>query len=110
MIFVIISLSCLRTNTFATINVTLNNNTDKVEVKVGDTLTYTLLTDEYKFEIKDITDNEIKIKVNQYGLTNTNNLLSEDNEFTIFKNQKLELHTQTTDYQESIILEYINEK
>ncbi len=97
---------CGKTNKSANINVTLNNNTNSIEIKVGKTLTYSLLANEYEFKITDITENEISIEVNQYGLTNTSSLISKDNKFIIEKGKKLELHTQTTDYQESIIFEY----
>lgn len=90
----------------ANISVTLYDNTSSIEVKVGDTLTYSLLGDEYEFEITDITEDEISIEVNQYGLTDSSSLRSKDNQFIIEKGKKLELHTQTTDYQESIIFEY----
>lgn len=97
---------CGKTNKSANINVTVNDNTNSIEIKVGKTLTYPLLSNEYEFKITDIKENEISIEVNQYGLTNTSSLISEDNKFIIEKGKKLELHTQTTDYQESIIFEY----
>ena len=62
--------------------------------------------DKYEFKITDINDNEVSIKVNRYGLTNTSSLISEENKFTIEKGKKLKLRTQTTDYQESITFEY----
>lgn len=105
--FVLLGITgCGKTNKSTTINITLNDNTNSVEIKVGDVLTYTLMGNEYEFEITDINDNEVSIKVNQYGLTNTSSLISKDNKFTIEKGNKLELHTQTTDYQESITFEY----
>lgn len=97
---------CGEANKSANINVTFNDNTNSVEIKVGNTLTYSLLGNEYEFKITDITKNEISIEVNQYGLTNTRSLISKDNKFIIEKGRELELHTQTTDYQESIIFEY----
>lgn len=97
---------CEETNKSANINVTLNDNTNSIEIKVGKTLTYSLLCNEYEFKITDITEDEISIEVNQYGLTNTSSLISKDNKFIIEKGKKLELHTQSTDYQESIIFEY----
>lgn len=106
---IMISFSCLllyNKNKSITINVDLNGNTNSVEIKVGETLTYSLLGNEYEFKIIDIKKNEISIEVNQYGLTNTSSLIKEDNKFIIEKGKKLELHTQTTDYQESIIFEY----
>lgn len=97
---------CGKTNKSANINVTLKDNTNSIEIKVGKTLTYSLLNNEYEFKITDISENEISIEVNQYGLTNTNSLISKDNKFIIEKGKKLELHTQSTDYQESITFEY----
>lgn len=99
-------IGCGKTNKSANIKVTLNDNTNSIEIKIGKTLTYSLLGNEYEFKITDITENEISIEVNQYGLTNTSSLISEDNKFIIEKGKKLELHTQTTDYQELIIFEY----
>lgn len=99
-------IGCMKINKTANIKVTLNDNTNSIKIKIGEILTYSLLGDEYEFKITDITKNKISIKVNQYGLTNTSSLISEDNKFIIEKGKKLELHTQTTDYQESIIFEY----
>lgn len=105
--FVLLGITgCGKTNKSTTINITLNDNTNSVEIKDGDVLTYTLMGNEYEFKITDINDNEVSIKVNQYGLTNTSSLISKDNKFTIEKGNKLELHTQTTDYQETITFEY----
>lgn len=97
---------CEKINKSSNINVTLNDNTNSIEIKVGKTLTYSLLGNEYEFKITDITESEISIEVNRFGLTNTNSLISKDNKFIIEKGEKLELYTQTTDYQESIIFEY----
>lgn len=97
---------CKETNKSAYINVTLYDHTDRIEVKAGETFTYSLLGNDYEFEITNITEEEISIEVDQYGLTNSSSLISEDNQFIIEKGEKLELHTQTTDYQESIIFEY----
>lgn len=97
---------CWKANKSSTINVTLNDNTNSVEIKVGKILTYSLCGVEYEFKITDMNENKISIKVNQYGLTNTNSLISKDNKFIIEKGGKLELHTQTTDYQEFITFEY----
>lgn len=105
-IIVCISLLLYNWNKSTIIKVTLNDNTDSVEIKVGDLLTYSLLGDEYQFKITSITKNKISIEVNKYGLTNTNNLMLEDNKFIIEEGKKLELHTQSMDYQEWIIFEY----
>ena len=98
--------ACGKTDKSTTINVTLNDNINSIEINVGKILTYSLMGNEYEFKITDINDNEVSIKVNQYGLTNTSSLISKENKFTIEKDKKLELHTQTTDYQESITFEY----
>ena len=97
---------CTKANKSTTINVTLNDDTNSIDIKIGKTMIYSLLGDEYEFKITNITDNEINIEVNQYGLTNTGSLISKDNKFIIEKGKELKLHTQTTDYQESIVFEY----
>lgn len=88
------------------IKVTINGDTSNIEVKKGKVLTYSVGGDEYQFKIINITNKKIDIKVNKYGLTNTNSLLSKDDRFTVFKGEKLLLHTQTTDYQASIVFSY----
>ena len=45
---------CGKTNKSATINVTLNNNINSIEIEVGKILTYSLSGDEYEFKITDI--------------------------------------------------------
>ena len=109
LIFVFIMLGiyfCFNAYKSAGIRVTLKNNTDSIKIKIGKVFTYSLMGEEYKFKITNIKDNKIIFEVNKYGLTNTNSLISKDNKFTIEKGNKLKLHTQTTDYQESIIFEY----
>lgn len=89
-----------------TLSVSLNGTVHISSVKEGSTLEYELLGDKYKFEIVEITDSEVKITVDQYGLTNTDSLLSNDKDFVIEKGKKLELHTQTTDTQDTIVFSY----
>lgn len=96
---------CQNANKSATINVTFRGNTNSIAIKVGDILTY-FLDDEYEFKITDISKNRISIEVNKFGLTNTKSLLAEDDKFVIEKGEKLELHTQTTDFQDRITFEY----
>lgn len=105
-VIVLAIIGCWKANKSATINVTLRGDSDSIEIRIGDILTYSLLGHEYEFKITDITKNKISIEVNQYGLTNTSSLLAEDNKFVIEKGEKLELHTQSTDYQEKITFEY----
>ena len=100
------STGCLSSNKSTTINVTLKDDTNSIDIKIGKIITYSLLGDEYEFKITNITDNEINIEVNKYGLTNTGSLISKDKKFVIEKGKKLKLHTQTIDYQESIVFEY----
>lgn len=97
---------CGKKNKSVDIKITLNTDTTTVNVQVGKVLTYSLLGQNYEFKITDISEDKISMEVNKYGLTDTDDLRTQDNKFTIEKGKKLELYTQTTDYQEKIIFEY----
>ncbi len=67
--FVLLGITgCGKTNKSTTINITLNDNTNSVEIKVGDVLTYTLLGNEYEFKITDINDMKLVLKLIKMGL------------------------------------------
>ena len=105
-LIVVLSVTGFKSNQSTTINVTIEDKTSNVNIKVGDILTYLLANEEYSFKIIDISEKEVIIVVNKYGLSNKGNLLSKERTFIIEKNIKLKLHTQTTDYQEYIIFKY----
>lgn len=105
-LIVVLSVTGFKSNQSTTINVTIEDKTSNVNIKVGDILTYLLANEEYSFKIIDISEKKVIIVVNKYGLSNRGNLLSKERTFIIEKNKKLKLHTQTTDYQEYIIFKY----
>ena len=90
----------------ATINVSLNGIMHITSVKEGSTLEYSLIGEKYEFEVVNVTDEKIKIKVNKKGLASTDSLVSDERDFVIKRGSHLELHTQTTDYQESITFSF----
>ena len=90
----------------ATISVSLDGVNHISSIKEGDALTYKIMGEDYIFEIYEITDEEIKIKADKAGLASSGSLLSVETDFVVKKGEKLELHTQTTDYQETITFSY----
>ena len=105
-LIVVLSVTGFKSNQSTTINVTIDDKTSNVDIKVGDILTYSLLGEEYSFKITDISEKKVVIVVNKYGLSDMGNLLSKERTFIIEKNKKLKLHTQPTDYQKFIIFKY----
>ena len=88
------------------------NKEDKyrISLKEGNTFDCRLLGTDYTFRIKSINKKNIVITSNEYGLAkeedNTISLIDKEKEFTIEKNKQVKLATQSTDYSESIILEW----
>lgn len=82
-----------------------------VPVKKNTKFKCELIGEEYEFTVKEINKKEIKIKSNSYGLTTekdngTISLISKDDEFTIIKDKNLKVFTQTTDYNQTMTLNW----
>ena len=88
------------------ITMNCNGEVSKININIQETFSCTLLNNEYVFNISDIKDNKIYIKINEYGLTTTSSLLEKQNKFTIKKGDEVKLKTQTTDYQEFVSLKW----
>ena len=87
------------------------DNPYRITLKKGNIFDCRLLDKDYTFQIKDIKENYIVIKASDYGLTKvkddkTFSLISKKKEFKIDKNKKVELTTQSTDYTNSIVIEW----
>jgi len=86
------------------------DNTYRITLKKGNTFDCILNDKYYSFKIKNIYKDNIIISTSKYGLTkvkdNKINLKDKEKEFVIEKNKKVEISTQTMDYNESIIIEW----
>ena len=96
---------------FKSVDVKCNNdNAFRITLKEGNSFSCFLLDEEYDFIIKSINKDYIVVATSKYGLTKVNddriNLKSQEKEFIIEKNKKVELSTQTMDYNESVIIEW----
>lgn len=96
---------------YKSIDIKCNNDpTYRVTLKKGNTFSCFILDEEYSFKIKSIYKDNIIITTSKYGLTKVNDnkidLKSKEKEFIIEKSKKEKLSTQTTDYNESIIIEW----
>ena len=96
---------------YKSIDIKCNNDpTYRVTLKEGNTFSCFILDEEYSFKIKNIYKDNIIITTSKYGLTKVNDnkidLKSKEKEFIIEKSKKEKLSTQTTDYNESIIIEW----
>ena len=96
---------------YKSIDIKCNNDpTYRVTLKEGNTFSCFILDEEYSFKIKSIYKDNIIITTSKYGLTKVNDnkidLKSKEKEFIIEKSKKEKLSTQTTDYNESIIIEW----
>lgn len=96
---------------YKSIDIKCNNDpTYRVTLKKGNTFSCFILDEEYSFKIKSIYKDNIIITTSKYGLTKVNDnkidLKSKEKEFIIEKGKKEKLSTQTTDYNEAIIIEW----
>ena len=86
------------------------DNTYRITLKKGNTFDCILNDKYYSFKIKNIYKDNIIISTSKYGLTkvkdNKINLKDKEKEFVIEKNKKVEISTQTMDYNESMIIEW----
>ncbi len=83
-----------------------NNDISVHTIKKGDVLGCELLGTKYELTITSATKEKIKVKVNEMGLTDKNDLLEKKDKFEFSKDKNLTLSTQSTDYQEKVILSY----
>lgn len=79
-----------------------NGEVQKVSVKESDEIKCNLLGEDYTFKIKSVSNKNIKVKIDKFGLTTTSSLIKKQDEFIINKNEKVKLRTQSTDYQEYV--------
>jgi uncharacterized lipoprotein YehR (DUF1307 family) len=100
-LFLIILLSGCGNKKEETITMNCNNMETVISIKEKDSLICKLLGEDYIFKVDKIEDNSITISANKNGLSD-NGLTSKDTKWIIKKNEKLILHTQTTDYQEYV--------
>ena len=86
------------------------DNTFRTTLKKGNTFSCFILDKEYDFKIKSINKDNIVVTTSKYGLTKVKddgiNLKSKEKEFMIEKNKKVELSTQLTNHNESVIIEW----
>ena len=103
LLFLIILITgCTNKTSSNTLIVECNEKTTKYDIKKDTKLKCNLLGEDYIFKIRTINKNKLSIIVNEYGLTDSSSLLEKKKKFVITKNKELKLHTQSTDYQESI--------
>ena len=86
------------------------DNTFRTTLKKGNSFSCFILGDEYTFKIKSINKDDIVLTTSKYGLTKVKDegidFKSKEKEFIIEKNKKVELSTQLTDHNESVIIEW----
>ena len=86
------------------------DNTFRTTLKKGNSFSCFILDKEYDFKIKSINKDNIVVTTSKYGLTKVKedefDLKSQEKEFIIEKNKKVELSTQLIDHNESVIIEW----
>ena len=102
LLFVLLLVGCSKEEKTANIKMHCNGIVSNFEVKKNDVLSCKLLNENYEFKVKNITDDEINIEANKFGLGDEDNFDKEEKNFKISKNTELNLVTQTLDYQESV--------
>lgn len=105
-ILLVLVTGCKSKETSVNIKMDCNDQISTHSVKKGDVLGCELLGDKYEFEITSATEGKVKIKVSSYGLSDDGSLIDKKDSFELIKDKKLELGTQSTDYQEKVIFSY----
>lgn len=93
------------------VDINCNNEYNyRITLNKGNTFDCELLGESYIFKIKSINKDNIVVTTSKYGLTKVKdtgiNLKSKEKEFVIEKDKKVELTTQSMDYNESVIIEW----
>ncbi len=94
-----------------TLQINCNGNKNTLAIKENATFKCTLMDTEYEFTINTINDDSLIITSSDAGLspvkeTGGISLTDEIKEFTIVKGKDVKISTQTTDYNESLILNW----
>ena len=105
-LLILVLTGCQEEDISVNLEMNCDNVTNTLEVKKADTLSCNLLGENYEFKITKIDDNKIYFEANQYGLTSSGNLLSEEKAFVLNKDSSITLTTQSTDYQEKVIFKW----
>lgn len=86
------------------------DNPYRITLKKGNTFDCILMDKYYSFKIKNINKDNMVIVSSDYGLSKVKDkgisLIEKKKEFIIEKNKPVEITTQTTDYNESMIIEW----
>lgn len=99
--FVLLVTGCSNNESNALI-VNCDGKEEKVSIKENTEIKCNLLGEDYTFKIKSVGNKNIKVNIDKFGLTTTSSLIKKQDEFTINKNEKVQLRTQSTDYQEYV--------
>lgn len=106
LVLIVLLTGCNQKEKSVKVSMKCKNDVTVHTIKKGDVLACELLGEEYEITIVSATSERVKVKVNEYGLTDTNSLLDKKDSFEFSKDESLKLHTQSTDYQEKLILSY----
>lgn len=92
-------------------NINCNGDKSTINLKEGNTFKCTLSTYEYTFKIKNISNNKVIITTKDTGLAKlrdngTFSLIDKYKTFKIEKNKENTILTQSTDYQEKLIINW----
>ena len=94
---------CSKEQKKAKLEISCDSVISNVEVSEGNTISCELLGETYELKVTKITDNEVKLENNKYGLTDDDSIIKNIKEFSL--KDKLRLKTQTTDIEEYLIIE-----
>lgn len=99
---VILLTGCNSQTKEVTLTMNCNGSTTDITIKEKDKLSCELLNTEYEFTITEITDDSITISTESDGISSGAGILDSEKEWTIKKGEKVNIHTNSTDYQEEV--------
>lgn len=101
-IVILLIVGCSKESKTIKISMQCNGIVSEFEVKKNDLLSCKLLGEDYEFKVKKVTNDEIYIEANKFGLGEEYNFEKNEKQFVLKKNNELNLVTQSLDYQENV--------
>lgn len=97
---------CVFDEKTATLAMDCNGEASTIEAKKGVEFQCELLTEVYKFKVTNVTNTYVVIKTNQDGISSGAGIWDSEYKWKVEKDDALIIHTNSTDYQEKLILNW----
>ena len=93
---------CVFDEKTTTLSMNCNGQESTIEAKKEVEFSCTLLQEEYKFKVTNVTNNYVVIKTSSDGLSSGPGIWESEHKWKVEKEVGLTIHTNSTDYQEEV--------